>query len=94
MFCDCGYEFKAVKFAYNNKQRCPKCGKVYQISFPSGVGFIPIFIAFFPALYMVMVLKYQLMVGLSIFILCYWAIDIIMNILLIYFDKYILQEVS
>ncbi len=89
----CDYEFKDASFAYKGRQECPECHTVYQIHFPSGVGFIPIIIAFIPALYMVTTLKYQFMVGLAVFILFYWSIDIIMNILLIYFDQYELEEI-
>ena len=89
----CDYEFKDASFAYKGRQECPECHTVYQIPFPSGVGFIPIIIAFIPALYMVTTLKYQFMVGLAVFILFYWSIDIIMNILLIYFDQYELEEI-
>lgn len=90
----CDHEFKITSFAYKGRQVCPKCGTVYQIHFPEGVGLIPIVIAFVPALYSVMVLKYALIVGLSFFILFYWAIDIIMNILLIYYDRYELEEIN
>ena len=89
----CDYEFKDASFAYKGRQECPECHTVYQIQFPSGVGFIPIIIAFIPALYMVTTLKYQFMVGLAVFILFYWSIDIIINILLIYFDQYELEEI-
>ena len=61
---------------------------------PSGMGFIPIIVAILPAVYMVSVLQFDLLVGLSVFILVYWPIEVIMNILLIYFDKYRLYEVD
>lgn len=89
----CDYEWKDSSFAYKGRQECPQCHTVYQIHFPSGVGFIPIVLAFIPALYMVTALKYQLIVGLAVFILFYWSIDIIMNMLLIYFDQYELEEI-
>lgn len=58
------------------------------------MGFIPIIVAILPAVYMVSVLQFDLLVGLSVFILVYWPIEVIMNILLIYFDKYRLYEVD
>ena len=49
----CSHEIKDSAFAYKGRQECKECHSVYQIHFPSGVGFIPIVIAFIPALYMV-----------------------------------------
>ena len=93
MHCsNCNHEFKATSFAYKARQVCPVCGTVMQIQFPSGMGFIPIVIAFLPAVYMVSVLQFSLIVGLSVFVLVYWPIEIIMDILLIYFDQYRLYE--
>ena len=95
MYCsNCNHEFKAASFAYKARQRCPECGTLMQIQFPSGMGFIPITVAILPAVYMVSVLQFDLLVGLSVFILVYWPIEVIMNILLIYFDKYRLYEVD
>ena len=86
MYCsNCNHEFKAASFAYKARQRCPECGTLMQIQFPSGMGFIPIIVA---------ILQFDLLVGLSVFILVYWPIEVIMNILLIYFDKYRLYEVD
>ena len=64
------------------------------IHFSSGVGFIPIVIAFIPALYMVTILRYAFIVGLAVFVIFYWAIDIIMNNILIYLGKYEIEEIE
>ena len=77
----CSHEIKDSSFAYKGRQECKECHSVYQIHFPSGAGFIPIIIAFIPALYMVTSLRY-------------WAIDIIMNHILIYLGKYEIEEVE
>ena len=90
----CSYEFNDSSYAYKSRQRCPKCGTIYQIHFPSGVGFIPAIISVVPALYMVLGLKFSILVGLSVFILFYWPIDIIMNIILIYKNQYNLEEIK
>lgn len=91
---NCNHEFKASSFAYKARQICPECGTIMQIQFPSGVGFIPMIIAFFPALYVITTLQYSLIVGISIFILVYWPIEIIMDILLIYYNKFDFYEVD
>ena len=87
-------EIKDSSFAYKGRQECKECHSVYQIHFPSGAGFIPIIIAFIPALYMVTSLRYSFVVGLAMFVLFYWAIDIIMNHILIYLGKYEIEEVE
>lgn len=61
----CSHEIKDSSFAYKGRQECKECHSVYQIHFPSGVGFIPIIIAFIPALYMVTSLRYSFVVGLA-----------------------------
>ena len=53
-----------------------------------------IVIAFIPALYMVTILRYAFIVGLAIFVIFYWAIDIIMNNILIYLGKYEIEEIE
>ena len=53
----CSHEIKDSAFAYKGRQECKECHSIYQIHFPSGVGFIPIVIAFIPALYMVTIFK-------------------------------------
>ena len=65
-----------------------------QIQFPSGMGFIPIIVAILPAVYMVSVLQFDLLVGLSVFILVYWPIEVIMNNILIYLGKYEIEEIE
>ena len=90
----CSHEIKDSAFAYKGRQGCKECHSIYQIHFPSGVGFIPIVIAFIPALYMVTILRYACIVGLAIFVIFYWAIDIIMNNILIYLGKYEIEEIE
>lgn len=51
-------------------------------------------IAFIPALYMVTILRYAFIVGLAVFVIFYWAIDIIMNNILIYLGKYEIEEIE
>ena len=36
----CSHEIKDSSFAYKGRQECKECHSVYQIHFPSGVGFI------------------------------------------------------
>lgn len=91
---NCNYKFKDSSFVYKARQRCPECGTIMQIQYPSGVGFIPVLIAIFPAVYVASVLEFDFIVAASIFILVYWPVEFIMNILLIYFDKYRLYEVD
>ena len=90
----CSHEIKDSAFAYKGRQECKECHSIYQIHFPSGVGFIPIVIAFIPALYMVTILRYAFIVGLAVFVIFYWAIDIIMNNILIYLGKYEIEEIE
>ena len=68
----CSHEIKDSAFAYKGRQECKECHSIYQIHFPSVVGFIPIVIAFIPALYMVTILRYAFIVGLAIFVIFYW----------------------
>ena len=89
----CSHEIKDSAFAYKGRQECKECHSIYQIHFPSGVGFIPVVIAFIPALYMVTILRYAFIVGLAIFVIFYWAIDIIMNNILIYLGKYEIKSI-
>lgn len=91
---NCNHQFKASSFAYKARQVCPQCGAVMQIQFPSGMGFIPILIGFLVGVYMVSVLRYTFIVGLSVFVLVYWPIEVIMNNFLIYYGKYRLYEVE
>ena len=91
---NCGHEFKPNSFAYKARQRCPECGTIMQIQCPPGIGFIPVIIAFIVAVYVVTVIGYDLIVGLSIFVLVYWPIEIIMDLILIYFDQYQLHELD
>ena len=90
----CSHEIKDSAFAYKGRQECKECHSIYQIHFPSGVGFIPIVIAFIPALYMVTILRYAFIVGLAIFVIFYWAIDIIMNNILIYLGKFVFKKIK
>ena len=90
----CSHEIKDSAFAYKGRQECKECHSIYQIHFPSGVGFIPVVIAFIPALYMVTILRYAFIVGLAIFVIFYCAIDIIMNNILIYLGKYEIEEIE
>ena len=43
---------------------------------------------------MVTSLRYSFVVGLAMFVLFYWAIDIIMNHILIYLGKYEIEEIE
>ncbi|MFQ6794065.1 MAG: hypothetical protein ACLRT4_15005 [Thomasclavelia sp.] len=63
-----------------------------QIQFPSGIGFLPIIIAFIVAVYVVTVIGYDLLVGISVFVLVYWPVEIIMDLILIYTGQYRLYE--
>ena len=90
----CSHEIKDSAFAYKGRQECKECHSIYQIRFSSGVGFIPIVIAFMSALYMVTILRYAFIVGLAVFVIFYWAIDIIMNNILIYLGKYEIEEIE
>ncbi|WP_296877872.1 hypothetical protein [Thomasclavelia sp.] len=63
-----------------------------QIQFPSGIGFLPIIIAFIVAVYVVTVIGYDLLVGISVFVLVYWPVEIIMDLILIYIGQYRLYE--
>ena len=40
------------------------------------------------------ILRYAFIVGLAIFVIFYWAIDIIMNNILIYLGKYEIEEIE
>ena len=90
----CSHEIKDSSFAYKGRQECKECHSVYQIHFPSGAGFIPIIIAFIPALYMMTSLRYSFVVGLAMFVLFYWVMDVNMNHILIYLGKYEIEEVE
>ncbi len=93
MHCsNCNHEFKPSSFAYKARQKCPECGTIMQIQFPSGIGFLPIIIAFIVAVYVVTVIGYDLLVGISVFVLVYWPVEIIMDLILIYTGQYRLYE--
>lgn len=89
----CDHEIKNENFASKARQECKECHTVYQITFPSGVGFIPIVLAFLVALFVYTTYSLSLLVSLSVFVIVYWSVDIIMNNILIYLGKYEITEV-
>ncbi|WP_294578004.1 hypothetical protein [uncultured Thomasclavelia sp.] len=91
---NCGHEFKPSSFAYKARQKCPECGTIMQIQFPPGIGFVPIIIALIVGLYVVMVAGFDLIVGISVFVLVYWPVEIIMDLILIYMGQYRLYELE
>lgn len=94
MNCEnCGYPFNIYKFAYRQLRRCPKCGQMYEMKFPVGTGFIPVVLALMVSIFMTYSQGFQFIVGLSIFILVYYLIDIILKISMIYMERYEIHEI-
>jgi uncharacterized protein (DUF983 family) len=92
MNCErCGYSFPIYKFAYRQVRRCPKCGMTYEMKFPIGTGFFSIVIAVIITIFMP-VEKPNFLVTASIFILAYYLVDIMIKIILIYRDRYTIEE--
>ncbi|MFV0393490.1 MAG: hypothetical protein ACK5LC_03700 [Coprobacillaceae bacterium] len=95
MNCEhCEYQFNIYKFAYRQMRRCPECGQMYEMHFPTGTGFIPFIAAIIITIVMTYQNRYTFLVIASIFILLYYIIDIIFKISMIYTDHYEITEMN
>lgn len=95
MKCEhCEYNFNIFKFAYRQIRRCPQCGQEYEMKFPDGTGFLPIVLALIISVLMTYRSHFTIAVGVSIFILVYYLLDIIFKISMIYTAHYEVEEIN
>lgn len=81
-------------FAYRQIRKCPKCGQLYDMKFPTGTGFVPVLVALLICVLLTLNVEYDLLVSAAIFILVYYFLDIGMKILFIYTNHYTIEELE
>lgn len=95
MKCEyCEHEFNIYSFAYRSIRKCPQCGQMYDMKFPLGTSIVPVMAAILLGVYIIMESNYGISVGVSVFILTYYILDIIIKIVLISMEKYTIVEIE
>ncbi len=89
---ECDYEFNIFKFAYRSIRKCPKCGKMYDMIFPTGLTMVSIVLSLIICMLITLSASYNLAVNISIFILVYYLVDVLFKIICIYTNNYKIIE--